>query len=96
MGLQNETQTRTKRLNLRATPRQEQLIKLAAARQGLSVTDFILEGACEKAETALAGQTRLVLGEREWKMFMAALDRPPRAIPEITRLFSKPPVAKSR
>jgi uncharacterized protein (DUF1778 family) len=96
MKLQADPQTRTKRFNLRATPRQEQLIKFAAERQGINVTDFILETACQKAEESLANQTRLVLDDQQWKLFMDALDRPPRVIPQIKKLFSTPPVAKSR
>src|SRR5713226_7121641 len=53
MRISTNDQTRTKRFNLRATPRQEQLIRVAAKRQGLNVTDFILESACEKAEQTL-------------------------------------------
>ena len=96
MGLQGDSDTRTKRFNLRATSRQEQLIKVAAERQGVNVTDFILESACQKAEESLVDQTRLLLNEQQWKQFMEALDRPPRVIPQIKKLFSKPSVAKSQ
>jgi len=96
MGLQSDLKTRTKRFNLRATARQEQLIKVAADRKGLNVTDFILESACEKAEEALTDQTRFVFDEQQWKLFMEALDRAPRVIPEIKKLFSEPSVAVSR
>ena len=96
MGLQANSQSRTKRFNLRATSHQEKLIKVAAGRKGLNVTDFILKSACEKAEETLGDQTRFVLDERQWKLFMEALDRPPRVIPQIKKLFSEPSVAKSR
>jgi uncharacterized protein (DUF1778 family) len=96
MGTQTKLQTRTKRFNLRATARQERLIKVAADRQGQSVTDFILESACEKAEEALAAQTHFVLNEKQWKLFVEALDRPPRVLPRIRKLFSQPSVAESR
>ena len=96
MRLQSDLQARTKRFNLRATARQEQLIKVAADRQGLNVTDFILESACEKAQEALADETRFTLDEQQWKLFMEALDRPPRVIPQIKKLFFEPSVAKSR
>ena len=69
---------------------------MAAERQGMNVTDFILESACEKAEQALADQTHFVLNEKQWALFMKALDAPPRVIPAIKRLFSKPPIAESR
>ena len=96
MGTSRNSQTRTKRFNLRATPRQERLIKVAAERRGLNVTDFILESACEKAEEALSAQTRFVIEEDQWKLFMEALDRPTRIIPQIRKLFSEPSVAESR
>jgi len=41
--------------------------KVAAERQGLNVTDFILESACEKAEETLSEQTRFVLNDKQWK-----------------------------
>ncbi len=88
--------TRTKRFNLRATPKQEKLIRVAAERRGINVIDFILESACEKAERTLADQTHFLLNQREWDLFMKALDEPPRVIPQIKKLFSEPPIAESR
>lgn len=96
MGIATEPHSRTKRFNLRATPRQQQLIKVAAARQGRSATDFILESACEKAEQSLSDQTRFVLNDKQWRLFMEALDRPPHVVPQIKKLFSSPPIAESR
>jgi uncharacterized protein (DUF1778 family) len=96
MGISSNRQARTKRFNLRATSRQERLIKVAAERQGLNVTDFILESACEKAEATLSEQTHFVLNDQRWKLFMEALDRPQQVIPQIRKLFSEPSVAESR
>jgi uncharacterized protein (DUF1778 family) len=96
MATSSKPQARSKRFNLRATPRQERLIKVAADRQGLNVTDFILASACEKAEATLSDQTRFVVSERQWKLLMEALDRPPQVIPQIRKLFSGPTVAQSR
>ena len=96
MGVSTSDQTRTRRFNLRATPKQEHLIRVAAERQGINVTDFILDSACEKAEQALTDQSHFVLNEKQWAEFMKALDAPPRVIPEIKRLFSEPPIAESR
>ena len=63
MGISANDQTRTKRFNLRATPKQERLIRVAAEQQGVNVTDFILESACERAEQSLADQTHFVLDQ---------------------------------
>ena len=96
MGTSTNDQTRSKRFNLRATPKQERLIRVAAKSQGLNVTDFILESACEKAEQTLADQTHFVLNQKQWDLFMKALDAPPKVIPQIKKLFSEPPIAESR
>ena len=79
---------------LRATSREETLIKVAAERQG--VTDFIISAAREKAEETLADQTRFVLNERQWKQFMEALDRPAQEKPRLRKLFAKSHVAERR
>lgn len=96
MAAATQPKSRTRTFSLRATPRQQQLIKAAAERQGRSATDFILQSACEKAEQALTDQTTFVLNDKQWKLFMSALDRPPRIIPQIRKLFSERSVAKSR
>jgi uncharacterized protein (DUF1778 family) len=79
---------RSKRMNLRATPRQEQLIRTGAERTGVSVTDFILESACLQAEHVLADRRDFIVSARRWDAFVEALDRPARVKPELARLFS--------
>lgn len=96
MGISTADESKSKRLNLRATPKQENLIRVAAKRQGLGVTDFIIKSACEKAEQTLSDQAHFVLNQTQWNLFMKALDAPPRVIPQIKKLFAKPPIAKSR
>ena len=96
MAISTPGQPRDRRFQLRATASEETLIKVAAERQGVNVTDFILHSAREKAEQALADQTRFVLDERQWKAFMAALDRPAKEKPRLRRLFTERHVAKRR
>ena len=96
MGISSNGESKSKRFNLRATPKQDNLIRVAAKVRGLDVTDFIIESACEKAQETLADQTHFVLNEKQWAEFMKALDEPPRIIPEIQKLFSEPSVAESR
>lgn len=96
MALSAPEQPRIRRFQLRATASEETLIKVAAERQGVNVTDFIIRSACEKAEQTLADQTRFVLDDKQWKLFMEALDRPPRDKPRLRRLFSESHVAKRR
>ena len=95
MGIATNNESKSKRFNLRATPKQENLIRVAAQRRGVDVTDFIIESACEKAEQTLADQAHFVLDQARWDLFMKALDSPPQIIPQIQKLFSVPPVAES-
>jgi uncharacterized protein (DUF1778 family) len=81
--------TRTRRINLRATERQEILIRTGAETSGISLTDFILESACLQAEQVLADKREFVASPAQWKAFTEALDRPARVKPELARLFSE-------
>ncbi|MSV27458.1 MAG: DUF1778 domain-containing protein [Bryobacterales bacterium] len=82
-------QQRDRRFQLRATATEDELIKVAADRQGVTVTEFIMRSACEKAEQAPADQTRFVLDEKRWKAFMEALDRPAKDKPRLRQLFQE-------
>ena len=96
MPISRNSETKSKRFNLRATPRQENLIRVAARCRGVEVTDFIIESACEKAEQTLSDQSHFVLDQRQWDLFLKALDVPPKVIPQIKKLFAEPPIAESR
>ena len=52
MAIVPREQPRDRRFQLRATASEETLIKVAAERQGVNVTDFIIRSACDKAEQA--------------------------------------------
>jgi uncharacterized protein (DUF1778 family) len=87
---------RTKRINLRATPYQEKLIRAGAARRGGNLSDFILESACTRAEEAISDQMHFIASEAQWRALTKALDAPPRVLPKLKRLLSKPSLAESR
>ncbi|MBI3682134.1 MAG: DUF1778 domain-containing protein [Acidobacteria bacterium] len=96
MALASPDQPRDRRFQLRATASEETLIKVAAEREGVSVTDFIMRSAREQAEQALSDRTRFVIEDKQWKAFLAALDRPPRDKPRLRRLFNESHVARRR
>ena len=54
----------------------------AARLQQVKLTEFMIKAAQVAAEMALAGRSRFVLPAGKWRQFYAALDAPPRAIPE--------------
>jgi uncharacterized protein (DUF1778 family) len=94
MAIKSPEQPGSRRFQLRATASQETLIKVAAERQGVNVTDFIIRSACEKAEQTLSDQRHFALDDKQWKLFMQALDRPPVEKPRLRRLFSERHIAK--
>jgi uncharacterized protein (DUF1778 family) len=94
MAISTLEQPRDRRFQLRATASEEEIIKVAADLQGVNVTEFIMRSAREKAEQELAEQSRFVLGETQWKAFLAALDRPAKHKPRLRRLFQEHHVAK--
>jgi uncharacterized protein (DUF1778 family) len=96
MAISTPDQGKTRRFQLRATAREERLIKVAAERQGVNVTDFILSAAREKAEVALADRTRFVLPPEKWREFLKVLDRPAREKPRLRKLFAEAHVAERR
>jgi uncharacterized protein (DUF1778 family) len=81
-----------RRINLRATTVQESLIRAAADRRGISMTDFVLESACTRAEETIADQIHFVLSDKQWKAFNDALERPARVRPRLRKLLTEPSI----
>ncbi|HEY7338500.1 MAG TPA: DUF1778 domain-containing protein [Bryobacteraceae bacterium] len=81
-----------RRINLRATSVQESLIRAAADKRGISMTDFVLESACARAEETIADQVHFVLSPKQWKAFTEALDRRARVKPRLLKLLAEPSV----
>lgn len=81
---------REERINLRATTRQEQLLRRAAAATDRSVTDFILDSAVTQAERVLADRRWFVLDDERWKEFQRLLDAPVPDMTKTVQLFSRP------
>src|SRR5215831_19053177 len=87
--------SKDRRINLRATSVQESLIRAAADQRGISMTDFILESACRRAEEAIADQVHFMLSAKQWKDFNEALERPARVKPRLRRLLGEPSILES-
>jgi uncharacterized protein (DUF1778 family) len=78
---------RTAKLDLRLTAEAKRTLAAAAAAARRSVSEFVLESALVRAEETLADRTRFGLDAGQWKVFLAALDAPPRELPRLKRLF---------
>ncbi len=80
----------TVKLDISLSPNAQRLLQAAAATEGRSVEDFILNSAVVRAEMVLADRTRFVLNDEDWTAFMEALDAPTRDLPRLERLFREP------
>jgi uncharacterized protein (DUF1778 family) len=86
--------SRTRRINLRASVPQERLIRTGAESAGVTVTEFILNSACLQAEHILADKRQFVASPNQWQAFMEALDRPGKFMPQLAKFFGETPPAR--
>lgn len=75
-------------INLRAKPEQRDLIDQAAAVLGKNRSDFMLEAACDRAQSVLLDQVHFRLDDRLFKDFIRQLDAPPMANDGLARLMA--------
>ncbi|MBX3642327.1 MAG: DUF1778 domain-containing protein [Rubrivivax sp.] len=75
-------------INLRAKPEQRDLIDQAASMLGKNRSDFMLEAACDRAQSVLLDQVYFRLDERRFKDFVRLLDAPPSANAGLERLMA--------
>ena len=79
-------------INLRARPEQREIIDQAAQLLGKNRSDFMLEAACDKAQSVLLDQVFFRLDAAKFRQFVKRLDAPPVPNPGLERLMSgRPP-----
>ena len=75
-------------INLRALPEQRDLIDHAATLLGKNRSDFMLEAACERAQSVLLDQVFFGLDTEKFQQFTALLDAPTGANAGLERLMA--------
>lgn len=80
---------RSRRFSIRATERQEQLIRRAAQLTDRTVTEFILDSVGVEAERILADRRWFTATEAQWAQFRNLLDLPLPENNKLTRLASR-------
>lgn len=75
-------------INLRALPEQRDLIDQAAQLLGKNRSDFMLEAACDKAQSVLLDQVFFRLDGAKFREFTAMLDAPVQPNPGLERLLA--------
>ena len=75
-------------INLRALTEQRDLIDYAAQLLGKNRSDFMLEAACDKAQSVMLDQVFFNLDADKFKQFTKMLDAPPAHNPGLERLLA--------
>ena len=83
------TATRSARLGLRATPEQEAVLRRAAELAHKSLTDFILDSACQAAEQTLLDQRLFMVSGTQYQALLELLERPERPNKGLRDLFAR-------
>ena len=79
--------TRDARIAFRASARQEQIIKAAAAASDKTMTDFVLDTAVQHAEKILADRRYFLVDEAQWAAVERILEQPMPALPKLSALL---------
>lgn len=83
-----KTARATDRWDFRVGSGADDLVRRAAEVSHRSLTDFVVEAAVVQADRVLSDRTRFVLDDEDWDRFSAALERDPRDVPGLAKLFS--------
>ncbi len=86
-----ETRRRSRRLELRTTPDERDLIDRAAAATSSGITEFVVGSAVVAAQRVLANRHRFELDTAAAAAWEAINDRPARELPGLRRLMERPP-----
>ena len=85
-----ESRRRSRRLELRTTADERDLIDRAVATSGVDVTDFVVSNAVEAARRVLADRDRFDLDAKAVEAWDAINARPARELPGLRRLMDSP------
>ena len=90
MSTTDEGRRRNRRLELRLTADERDLIDRAVDAIGTDLTDFVVAHAIEAAKRVLADRDRFELDSRVLAAWEAINARPARALPGLRRLMARP------
>lgn len=81
---------KNQRIEVRATERQETILRQAAAATDRTMTDFILDSAVDHAERVLAERRWFVASPEQYDEFLRMLDEPLESTAKFEKLWSRP------
>ena len=89
MATSTSSSPRSARLGLRATPEQEAVLRRAADVAHKSLTDFILDSACQAAEQTLLDQRLFIVSGSQYQTLIDLLEQPEQTNKGLRDLFSR-------
>lgn len=81
---------KSQRIEVRATDRQEAVLRQAAAATDRTMTEFILASAVEQAERILAERRWFTGSQEQYDEFLRVLDEPLPSTEKFEELWSRP------
>jgi uncharacterized protein (DUF1778 family) len=85
-----EARRRSRRLELRTTPEEREIIDRAAAASDTGLTEFVVSSAVTAAQRVLAERDRFELDAAAVEAWDALNARPARDLPGLRRLMERP------
>lgn len=85
----NNSAARSARFGLRATPEQEAVLRRAAEVAHKSLTDFILDAACQAAERTLLDQRLFMVSGSQYQALLEMLEQPEADNAGLADLFAR-------
>ena len=90
-----QTHPKSETLNIRASAAEKAKLVAAAQLQHMNVSQFVLHKSLDAAEQVIAEQLIIRVDAPEYDWLVSKLSEPPRDLPELRELFSKPSVFES-
>lgn len=81
---------KSSRLGLRTTPAQEAMLRRAAEAAHKSLTEFILDSACQSAEQTLLDQRLFMVPGAQYQSLLDLLEQAPQDNAGVRELFARP------
>ncbi|MDR2984676.1 MAG: DUF1778 domain-containing protein [Nocardiopsaceae bacterium] len=90
MSTKEARRRRSRRLELRTTPEEREMIERAAAASDTGLTEFVVSSAVNAAQRVLADRDRFELDPVASEAWEALNARPARDLPGLRRLMERP------
>ncbi len=79
-------------MNIRASAVQKALLAKAAQLENMNVSQFVLSKSLRAAEEVVTEHRTISVSLEEYDWLLSKLEEPPRDLPKLRELFSKPSV----